>query len=111
MRRSRAELHQERDEIQARISELQAVGDCLTGMRLEIAAAGGTAGKPSQGVCKYARLRLRSGTFPDGLKSRYIPRAEIPSYEAAIARGKELERLKRRLDRLSEMLLGKQKPD
>ena len=111
MRQSRTALEQERDELEARIREIQSAGEVLTGLRLEKSGAGGTAGRGCQGVVKYARLRSRSGTFPDGSKSRYVPISEIPQYEAAIARGKEFERLKRRLGKLSEILLGNQKTD
>ena len=111
MKRSRLELEQERDKLETRIRAIQAEGEVLTGLRLEKSAAGGTAGRGVQGAVKYARLRSRSGSFPDGSKSRYVPIAEIAQYEAAIARGKELERAKRRLGKVSEILLGNQKSD
>ena len=105
MRRPQAELETERNEIIARIAELQNEGDVLTGVRLDKAAAGGTASNKSQTRYKYARLRSGRGkTLSTGQKSQYIPLKEIAATEAAIQRGKELVRLQKRLESLSKML-------
>ena len=56
MRRPQAELEAERNEIIARIAALQTEGDVLTGVRLDKAAAGGTASNQSQTRYKYERL-------------------------------------------------------
>ena len=57
MRPPQAELEAEHNEIIARIADLQTEGDVLTGVRLDKAAAGGTASNKSQTRYKYARLR------------------------------------------------------
>ena len=105
MRRPQAELEAEQNEIIARIADLQNEGDVLIGVRLDRAAAGGTASNKSQTRYKYARLRSGRGkTLSNGQKSQYIPLEEVAATEAAIQRGKELVRLQKRLENLSKML-------
>ena len=105
MRRLQRELESERNVIIARIIDLQNEGDVLIGVRLDRAAAGGTASNQSQSSYKYARLRSgRGNTLSNGQKSQYIPLKEIAATEAAIQRGKELVRLQKRLENLSKML-------
>jgi len=105
MRRPQAELEAEQNEIIARIADLQNEGDVLIGVRLDRAAAGGTASNQSQTRYKYARLRSGRGkTLSNGQKSQYIPLKEVAATEAAILQGKELVRLQKRLEKLSEML-------
>ena len=105
MRRPQAELQTERNAIIIRIAALQNEGDVLIGVRLDKAAAGGTASNQSQTRYKYARLRSGRGkTLPNGQKSQYIPLQQIAVTEAAIARGKEIVRLQKRLEKLSEMM-------
>jgi len=105
MRRPQAELQTERNTIITRIAALQNEGDVLIGVRLDRAAAGGTASNQSQTRYKYARLRSGRGkTLSNGQKSQYIPLKQIAATEAAIQRGKELARLKKRLETLSKML-------
>ena len=105
MRRPQAELEAEQDEIIARIADLQNEGDVLTGVRLDKAAAGGTASNKSQTCYKYARLRSGRGkTLSNGQKSQYVPLKKVAATEAAIQRGKELAKLQKRLDKLSEMM-------
>jgi len=77
----------------------------LIGVRLDKAAAGGTASNKSQTRYKYARLRSGRGkTLSNGQKSQYVPLKKVAATEAAIQRGKELVRLQKRLEKLSEML-------
>ena len=105
MRRPQAELETERTAIIAAIADLQNQGDVLIGVRLDKAAAGGTASNQSQTSYKYARLRSGRGkTLPNGQKSQYIPLKQIAATEAAIQRGKELVKLQKRLEKLSKML-------
>jgi len=105
MRRPQAELEAEQNEIIARIADLQNEGDVLIGVRLDRAAAGGTASNKSQTRYKYARLRSGRGkTLSNGQKSRYVPLEEVAATEAAILQGKELVRLQKRLENLSKML-------
>ena len=104
-RRSKSLLETERNEIIARITDLRNEGDVLIGVRLDKAAAGGTASNQSQTSYKYARLRLgRSKPLSNGQKSQYIPLNQIAATEAAIQRGKELVRLQKRIEKLSKML-------
>jgi len=56
MRRPQAELEAEHNKIIARIADLQNEGAVLTGVRLDKAAAGGTASNQSQTSYKYVRL-------------------------------------------------------
>ena len=105
MRRPQAELQAERNAIITQIAALQNEGDVLIGVRLDRAAAGGTASNKSQTRYKYARLRSGRGkTLSNGQKSQYIPLKEVAATEAAILQGKELVRLQKRLEKLSEML-------
>ena len=105
MRRPQAELQTERNAIINQIAALQNEGDVLIGVRLDRAAAGGTASNQSQTSYKYARLRSgRGNTLSNGQKSQYIPLKEIAATEVAIQRGKELVRLQKRLENLSKML-------
>jgi len=105
MRRPQAELETERTAIIAAIADLQNQGDVLIGVRLDKAAAGGTASSQSQTSYKYARLRSGRGkTLSNGQKSQYVPLKKVAAIEAAIQRGKELAKLQKRLEKLSKML-------
>ena len=105
MRRPQAELQNERNTIITRIAALHNEGDVLIGVRLDRAAAGGTASNKSQTRYKYARLRSGRGKMlSNGQKSQYIPLQQIAVTEAAIARGKELIKLQKRLEKLSQIL-------
>lgn len=87
--------------LQTEAAQIRAEGDCLQGVRLEKAAAGGTASKGSQSIYKYARLRCGKGKLlPGGMRSKYIPLKEITDYEWAIARGKRLTKLERQISQL-----------
>jgi hypothetical protein len=84
---------------------IKAEGEYLQDVRLEKAAAAGTASEKSRTDYKYARLRCGKGKLlPNGAKSQYIPLKEIPHYERAIARGKELSRLQKRVKAISLMV-------
>lgn len=91
--------------LQAQVTRIRTEGDFLQGVRLEKAAAGGTASKGAQATYKYARLRSGKGkALPSGLKSQYVPVKEIPRYEAAIARGKQLTKLEKQIHQLQQQL-------
>lgn len=84
-----------------RLSELKAQGKFLSGVRVERTAAGGTASQKAQEECRYARLRAGKGKLLDnGKKSKYIPVREIDKYQAMCSRGKAIERLERKLEKL-----------
>jgi hypothetical protein len=105
MKRARVELEAERAKVEAAIGAIRAAGLVLLGVRLEKAAAGGSAGKKSQGDYKYGRLRAGRGKELDnGNRSQYVPLEEIPGVEAAIGRGKAVAKLQRRLEKLNEIL-------
>jgi hypothetical protein len=105
MKRARYDLETERVKLEAEIETIQASGAVLLGVRLEKSAAGGSAGKKSQGEYKYARLRSGRGKELDnGNRSQYVPLEEIPKFEAAIGRGKAVAKLQRRLEQLNKML-------
>lgn len=85
--------------------EIRESGECLQGVRLESAAAGGTASGKSQTNCKYGRLRSGKGKLlPNGSKSQYVPLAELGEVEAAIARGKELTKIEREIKKVTAQL-------
>lgn len=91
--------------LQAEATRIRDEGEYLQGVRLERAAAGGTASASSQNSYKYARLRCGKGkALPNGSKSKYIPLKEIPQYEGAIARGKKLAAVEREIERLQRLL-------
>ena len=105
MRRPQAELQTDRNAIIIRIAALQNEGDILIGVRLDKAAAGGTASNKSQTRYKYARLRSGRGKMlSNGQKSQYVPLKKVAATEAAIQRGKEYARLQKRLEKLSKIL-------
>ncbi|MGP1386793.1 MAG: hypothetical protein ACTS2F_24770 [Thainema sp.] len=91
-------LYQEQQQLQDQIEQLLQAGDCLQGVRLEFTPAGGTASDNAKQTCRYARLRAgRCKLLDNGKKSKYIQLHQIAEYKAAIARGKQLTRLTRRL--------------
>jgi hypothetical protein len=105
MRTSRATLETERDALEAEISRLKAEGECWLGCRLEFAYAGGTARKV--GKPKYARLRSRKGySWADDrtAQTQYVPLADIPAAQAAIARGQEMAKYQKRLAAIAQIL-------
>ena len=91
--------------LEASATEIRESGECLQGVRLERAAAGGTASGKSQGAYKYGRLRAGKGKLlPNGSKSQYVPLAELGNVEAAIARGKELTKVQREIGKVTAKL-------
>ncbi|WP_458652037.1 hypothetical protein [Sivoneniella epilithica] len=86
-------------------TEIRESGECLQGVRLERAAAGGTASKQSQETYKYARLRCGKGkALANGSKSQYVSVKDIPHFEAAIARGKKLTKLEKQISQVQAKL-------
>ncbi|WNZ45218.1 hypothetical protein Q2T42_25865 [Leptolyngbya boryana CZ1] len=104
MRKSKTQLETERGEIKARIDRLKSK-PYRTGVRLDLAAAGGTASAKSQGDYKYGRLRAGRGKLlPNGKKSEYVRLEDIPEMQVEIERGKTIEQLERRLKQLNAIL-------
>lgn len=105
-----------RDEIaslEVRHAEIRSQGDVLQDSWIERTAAGGAARGVGNDLGRYATLRSRKIELQPGRKSKYIPIAQVAKYEAALARGRELKQVEKRLkelrDRLSqvEQLLSK----
>lgn len=91
--------------LEAEATRIRNEGECLQGVRLEWAAAGGTASASSHNSYKYARLRAGKGkALGSGKKSQYIPVTEIARYEAAIERGKRLTKLEKQISQLQQKL-------
>ena len=91
--------------LKTQAAAIRGSGECLQGVRLEKAAAGGTASGKSQQNYKYGRLRAGKGNLlPNGSKSQYVPLAELGNVEAAIARGKELTKLERESKKVTAQL-------
>lgn len=75
----------------------------LQGCRLERATAGGTASGSGRSEARYARLRSsKGGLLPNGAKSQYISLQQIPETEAAIERGRMLQRIEKQIARLQD---------
>lgn len=105
MRKSKSELQAERATLEAQIEQIKSEGEYRLGVRLDLAAAAGTASKSSQAAYKYGRLRAgRNNLLPNGKKSEYVPLDQIPEVQSQIDRGKEIEKLERRLLQLAAML-------
>jgi hypothetical protein len=97
------QLQQERQQLEAEIERLQQAGECLQDVRLEFTPAGGTASLEAKQTYRYARLRAGKGKLLDnGKKSKYIKLHEVPKYKDAIARGRRLKKLTRRLQRVQD---------
>jgi hypothetical protein len=83
------------------VTALQQAGTYLVGVRIERSPAGGTASLAAKEACRYARLRAGKGKLlPNGKKSQYIPVESISQYEAACARGKQIQQLERQIERI-----------
>ena len=92
----------EADQVRAEINRLKQL-QYLCGVRLEYSPPGGTCGAGAKKSAKYARLRSGKGSvLPNGKKSKYIPLKEIPEYQAAIERGKQITQLEKRLQKLHQ---------
>ena len=95
------QLQEELHRLRADMDRIRNAGECLQGIRLEFTPAGGTASNEAKQTCKYARLRAGKGkTLSNGKKSQYVPLSQIAHYQAAIARGQQLARLTRRMNRI-----------
>jgi hypothetical protein len=99
--------------LESRQVEIAKQGRVLVDCWIERTAAGGTARGKGNELGRYATLRSRKVELQPGRKFKYIPIAEIGSYEEAIARGREQKQVEKRLkilrDRLNkvERLLAK----
>lgn len=90
----REHIKAEIEELEEQLTGLKAQGAFLSGVRVELTPAGGTASQKAQGECKYARLRAGKGKLLDnGKKSKYIPVREINKYQAMCQRGKSIKRI------------------
>ena len=91
--------------LETQAAAIRGSGECLQGVRLEKAAAGGSASSKSQADYKYGRLRCGKGkALANGSKSQYVPLSELGNVEAAIARGKELTKVQREISKVTEKL-------
>ncbi|PZV12675.1 MAG: hypothetical protein DCF22_11965 [Leptolyngbya sp.] len=91
--------------LETQVAAIRGSGECLQGVRLEKAAAGGSASSKSQSDYKYGRLRCGKGNLlPNGQKSQYVPLAELGNVEAAIARGKELTKFQREICKVTAQI-------
>jgi hypothetical protein len=87
--------------LETQATEIRGSGECLRGVRLERAAAGGTASGKSQQIYKYGRLRAGKGKLlSNGSKSQYVPLSELGNVEAAIARGRELSKVEKEIKKV-----------
>lgn len=77
------------------IATLKAEDDYYLNCWVERSAAGGTATGKGKEHSRYAVLRTRKTTFPNGKKSRYIPISQVAEIEAACERGKQIKQLER----------------
>jgi hypothetical protein len=96
-----------RDEIaslETRHAQIRSQGDVLLDCWIERTAAGGTARGVGNDLGRYATLRSRKVELQPGRKFKYIPVAQIAKYEAAIARGRELKQVAKRLKGLRDRL-------
>jgi hypothetical protein len=99
------ELKAQLTTLEAKATSIRGSGECLQGVRLERAAAGGSASSKSQSDYKYGRLRAGKGNLlPNGAKSQYVPLSELGSVEAAIARGKALTKIEREIKKVTAQL-------
>jgi hypothetical protein len=87
--------------LETQAAAIRGSGDCLQGLRLEKAAAGGTASEKSISNYKYGRLRAGKGKLlSNGQKSQYVALAELGNVEAAIARGRELSKVEKEIKKV-----------
>lgn len=97
---ARKHIKTEIKELKEQLTELKTQGPFLSGVRVELTPAGGTASQRAQGECKYARLRVGKGKcLENGKKSQYIPVREIDKYQAMCKRGKSISRLEKKIQK------------
>lgn len=102
---ARKHVKAEIEKMEKQLTELKTQGPFLSGVRVELTPAGGTASQKAQGECKYARLRAGKGKLLDnGKKSKYIPIREIDKYQAMCTRGKSIGQLERKIQQLQRKL-------
>ncbi|MBW4692164.1 MAG: GAF domain-containing protein [Lyngbya sp. HA4199-MV5] len=94
------DIYTEIKRLEALAAEIRQQG-YLQDCRLERATAGGTASGTGRSEARYARLRTgKRRLLPNGAKSQYISLQQIPETEAAIERGRMLQRIEKQLARL-----------
>ncbi len=99
------ELQSQLSALETELSALKGSGDYLIGVRIERSPAGGSASIAAKETCKYARLRAGKGKLlPNGKKSLYIPIEKVAQYEAACERGKQVQQLERRIERIKTQI-------
>lgn len=99
------DLQSQLSTLEAELSDLKGSGDYLIGVRIERSPAGGSASIAAKETCKYARLRAGRGKLlPNGKKSLYIPVEKIAQYEAACDRGKQMQQLEQRIERIKAQI-------
>jgi hypothetical protein len=91
--------------LEGQVAAIKQAGNYLSGVRIERSPAGGTASVAAKETCRYARLRAGRGKLlPNGKKSQYIPVEHIAQYEAACDRGKQIQQLERKIERLNAQI-------
>lgn len=94
------DIHAEIKRLEALAASIREQG-YLQDCRLERATAGGTASGTGRSKARYARLRTGKGRLlPNGAKSQYISLQQIPETEAAIERGRMLQKIEKQITRL-----------
>lgn len=90
------QLQAQRTDLEAQIAAIQAQGDVLLDARIDSSIPGGVIvrGNPST---QY-RLRVK------GQKARHLKASEVAETRAAIARGKQLKKLQRELERVQAQI-------
>ncbi|MEX0272287.1 hypothetical protein AB3R30_24530 [Leptolyngbyaceae cyanobacterium UHCC 1019] len=99
------DLQSQLSSLETELEAVKGTGDYLVGVRIERSPAGGSASIAAKETCKYARLRAGRGKLlPNGKKSLYIPVEKIAQYEAACDRGKQVQQLEHRIERIKTQI-------
>lgn len=91
------EVQNRLDAIAQEIATIRGSGEVITGARLELARAGGTARGSAPREPKYGRLVRGRGK---DRTSTYVPLADLEKVAAAVARGRAIAALERERNQL-----------
>jgi hypothetical protein len=89
------QLQEELTRLQTTAAEIQAAGDCITNARIDSSTPGGTA---RGAVGTQYRLRVK------GKPARYLKPRELAEHRAAIARGKQLAAVQKKIAKVVAQL-------